>query len=269
MSQPQRFADRVAIVTGAASGIGEATVRSFAREGAHCVLIDINEEGGEAVARSIRQNGGEARFVAADVSKIEDCRRAVERAVAAFDTVHYLVNCAVSFIAKGLEVTPEEWRRSLSVNVQGGANMVQMVVPEMRRAGGGAIVNVASISGYIAQPDRWTYNATKGAILTLTKCQALDLSPDNIRVNSVSPGWTWTPEVAKAAAGDREKWEPIWGRFHMLRRLADAREVAMPILFLCSEDASFITAADLAVDGGYLGLGSEGLGESSSFAGSE
>ena len=147
--------------------------------------------------------------------------------------------------------------------------MVQAAVPEMKRAGLGAIVNTASVSGYIAQPNRWTYNATKGAILTMTKCQALDLSSDNIRVNSVSPGWTWTPEVAKAAEGDREKWEPVWGRFHMLRRLADTHEVAKPILFLCSDDASFITATDLAVDGGYLGLGGEGLGEASTFAGSE
>lgn len=269
MTSSLRFSDRVAVVTGAASGIGEATVRSFAREGARCVLVDINREGGEAVAESIRREQGQAEFVACDVSSAEECCRAIERAVAAFGAVHYLVNCAVSFIAKGLDVTPEDWQRSLSVNIQGGANMVQAVAPEMQRAGLGAIVNVASVSGYIAQPSRWTYNATKGAILTMTKCQALDLSPYNIRVNSVSPGWTWTPEVAKAADGDRARWEPVWGRFHMLRRLADADEVALPILFLCSDDASFITAADLPVDGGYLGLGGEGLGESSSFAGSE
>ncbi len=269
MNSPQRFSGRVAVVTGAASGIGEATARAFALEGASCLIVDINEEAGEAVAASIREGGGAAEFVRCDVSSADECRQAIERAVASFRAVHYLVNCAVSFVAKGLDVTPEDWQLCLSVNVQGGANMVQAAVPEMKRARLGAIVNTASISGYIAQPNRWTYNATKGAILTMTKCQALDLSSDNIRVNSVSPGWTWTPEVAKAAEGDREKWEPVWGRFHMLRRLADTHEVAKPILFLCSDDASFITATDLAVDGGYLGLGGEGLGEASTFAGSE
>ena len=180
-----------------------------------------------------------------------------------------LVNNAVSFIAKGLDVTTSEWERSLGVNVRGYSNMVQACHGPMKAHGGGAIVNLASVSAHVAQPDRWTYNATKGAIVTLTKCQALDLAPDGIRVNVVSPGWIWTPEVQKAAQGNREKWEPIWGRYHMLRRLGEPEEVAKAILFLCSEDASFITATELFVDGGYMGMGSEGLGDQSSFAGSE
>ncbi len=179
----------------------------------------------------------------------------------------YLVNSAVSFIGKGLDARTVDWERSLGVNVRGGANMVQSCYPHLKAAGGGAIVNIASISGHVAQPNRWTYNATKGAIISMTRCQALDLAPDNIRVNVVSPGWTWTPEVAKAADGDRAAWEPVWGRFSMLRRLGEPREIARAILFLCSEDASFITGAELAVDGGYMALGSEGLGDASSFAG--
>ena len=148
--------------------------------------------------------------------------------------------------------------------------MVQACHPFfMRTTPGAAIVNLASISGHVAQPDRWTYNACKGAILTMTQCQALDLSVDGIRVNAVSPGWIWTPEVQKAAQGDREKWEPVWERYSMMRRLGEPREVARTILFLCSDDASFITGSELRVDGGYLGLGSEGLGDTSAFAGSE
>jgi len=147
--------------------------------------------------------------------------------------------------------------------------MAQACYPHMKAVGGGAIVNISSISGHIAQADRWTYNACKGAILSLTRCQALDMAPDGIRVNSVSPGWTWTPEVEKAAVGGRERWEPLWGRFSMMRRIGEAREIARAILFLCSTDASFITGADLPVDGGYLGLGSEGLGEHSTFAGTQ
>lgn len=102
----------------------------------------------------------------------------------------------------------------------------------------------------------------------MTRCQAMDLAPLGVRVNSVSPGWTWTPEVERAAQGDRARWEPIWGRYHLLRRCAEPREVARAILFLCSDDASFITATDLRVDGGYLAVGGEGLGETSQFAGS-
>ncbi|MBC7811966.1 MAG: SDR family oxidoreductase, partial [Burkholderiales bacterium] len=195
--------------------------------------------------------------------------KAVADVVAKYGKVNYLVNSAVSFTAKGLDVTPREWDRSLGVNIRGGANMVQACYQPMKDAGGGAVVNIASISAHIAQPNRWTYNATKGAIVSMTKCQALDLAPAGIRVNSVSPGWIWTPEVAKAAADDRAKWEPIWGRFHMLRRIGEPSEVARAILFLCSSDASFITGTELAVDGGYMGLGSEGLGETTSFAGTE
>jgi NAD(P)-dependent dehydrogenase (short-subunit alcohol dehydrogenase family) len=131
--------------------------------------------------------------------------------------VDFLVNNAVSFIAKGLDVTTAEWERTLGVNVRGYANMVQACYPFMCESPGAAIVNLASISGHIAQPNRWTYNASKGAILAMTKCQALDLSVHGIRVNAISPGWIWTPEVQKAADGDREKWEPVWGRYHMLR----------------------------------------------------
>ena len=138
----------------------------------------------------------------------------------------------------------------------------------MKASGGGAIVNVSSISARIAQPDRWTYNSAKGAVQNLTRCMALDLAPYGIRVNSVSPGWIWTREVEKAAGGNRAKWEPVWGDFHILRRLGETVEVAAAILFLLSPDASFITGADLPVDGGYQALGSEGLGNASQFAGS-
>ena len=104
--------------------------------------------------------------------------------------------------------------------------------------------------------------------MPLTKCMALDLAPYGIRVNSVSPGWIWTREVDKAAGGDRSKWEPVWGQFHMLERCGEPVECAGPILFLLSDDASFITATDLPIDGGYQGMGSEGLGRASHFAGS-
>lgn len=261
------WSGKVAIVTGGASGIGEATAREFAAEGASVAILDINTTAGEQVAVTLCAEGYQAAFYPLDVADQDACGRVVQAIAAQWGRVDYLVNSAVSFLTKGLDATTADWERSLGVNVRGSANMAQSCYMPMKVSGGGAIVNIASISGHIAQPNRWTYNASKGAIIALTKCQALDFAPDGIRVNVVSPGWTWTPEVAKAAEGDRARWEPIWGRFAMLRRLAEAREIARAILFLCSEDASFITGTELPVDGGYLGLGSEGLGEVSTFAG--
>jgi NAD(P)-dependent dehydrogenase (short-subunit alcohol dehydrogenase family) len=169
--------------------------------------------------------------------------------------VRYLVNCAATFLSKAEDATDADWDASLGVNVRGTAMMASAIVPLIRSAGGGAIVNVASISGYIAQPHRWTYNATKGAILELTRCQALDLAPDNIRVNSVSPGTIWTPELDRMASGDRAKWEPVFAPHHMLNRVGEPEEVAGVIRFLCSKEASFITGADVKVDGGYTAMG--------------
>ncbi len=258
---------KVAVVTGGASGIGEATVREFATEGASVAILDINVDGGERLAAELADKGLFAIFLRVDVSDPTACNDAAQTIAAKWGRIDALVNSAVSFIGKGLDVTPADWSRSLGVNVQGGANMVQVCHPYMKSNCGGAIVNISSISGHIAQPNRWTYNASKGAIITMTKCQALDLASDNIRVNVVSPGWTWTPETSKAAGGDRSKYEPIWGKFSMLRRLGEAREIGRAILFLCSDDASFITGTELAVDGGYMGLGSEGLGDNSEYAG--
>jgi NAD(P)-dependent dehydrogenase (short-subunit alcohol dehydrogenase family) len=256
-----------AIVTGGASGIGAATVREFASRGARVAIMDINASAANEAASRLRAEGRSVDFFPLDVADREACFAQVAAFAESAGRLDALVNNAASFLSKGLEATTEDWDRSLGVNVRGCANMAQAAHPHMRNSGGGAIVNVASISGYIAQPDRWTYNACKGALLSLTRCQALDMAKDRIRVNSVSPGWTWTPEVAKAAEGDRAKWEPIWAQFSMLERLAEAEEVARAIVFLCGDDASFITAADLPVDGGYLGIGPERSGDTSTFAG--
>ena len=148
------------------------------------------------------------------------------------------------------------------------ATMIQEFVSQRGRENG-SIVNMSSISGHIAQPERWTYNAAKGAVKQLTRCTALDLAP-RIRVNCVSPGWVWTDEVKKAAPnGDRDTAEEMWGDFHMLHRLERPEEIASAVAFLLSDDASAITAADIPVEGGYLSLGPEGLGKDSNFAGSD
>jgi hypothetical protein len=197
------------------------------------------------------------------------CQQVVRETVARWQRVDYLVNNAFSFIAKALDATREDFLHSLSVGPIAFARMIQLVSEPMRQAGGGAIVNVSSISGFVAQKQRWTYNVSKGAVNQLTKCAALDLAPRGIRVNSISPGWIWTREVLKAANGDRAKFDPIWGEYHMLGRCGEPIECARAALFLLSDDASFITGTDLPVDGGYQSLGPEGLGKTAKIAGSK
>ena len=263
----QGLQGKVAIVTGGANGIGKAIMDRLCREGVSVTFGDMSDEG-VAVQQECSARGNSAHFVRGDLAEESFCRRLVDEAVARWGKLNYLVNNAFSFIAKGADATREDWQRMLNAGPVGYATMAACAVGPMKQQGGGAIVNISSISAHIAQPNRWTYNAAKGAVNQLTRCMALDLAPLGIRVNAVSPGWIWTREVEKAAHGDRAKWGPVWGKFHMLRRLGRTEEIAGPVAFLLSDDASFITAAELVVDGGYLGLGPEGLGEASTFAGS-
>jgi NAD(P)-dependent dehydrogenase (short-subunit alcohol dehydrogenase family) len=261
------LSDKAAIVTGGATGIGRAIMERLCQEGVSVAFCGISDNG-TATEKECLAKGYRVQFIQGDMAEESFCRRLVDEALKKWGKINYLVNNAFSFIAKGLGATREDWLRSMSVGPIGYATMGQLVTEPMKRQGGGAIVNLSSISAHIAQPDRWTYNAAKGAVNQLTRCMALDLAIHKIRVNTLSPGWIWTREVDKAANFDRAKWGPIWGKFHMLRRLGEVEECAAPAAFLLSDEASFITATELMVDGGYCGLGSEGLGEASSFAGS-
>jgi NAD(P)-dependent dehydrogenase (short-subunit alcohol dehydrogenase family) len=264
-----RFSGKIAIVTGGSAGIGLATVRELCREGASVAYTGIEPDIGSDSEASLKREGFRVRFFLGDMADERFCAQVVRETEEMWNGIHLLVNNAFSFVAKGLDATGADWDRTFHVGPIAYATMATLVRGPMKRAGGGSIVNVSSISARIAQPNRWTYNSAKGAVANLTRCMALDLAPDLIRVNSVSPGWIWTREVEKAAGGDRAKWEPLWGQFHMMRRLGEPIEVAAAILFLLSDDAGFITGADLPVDGGYQGLGSEGLGSASQFAGSQ
>lgn len=259
---------KVAIVTGGATGIGRAIMERLCQEGVSVTFSGISD-GGVATEKECLAKGFDVQFLRGDMAEESFCRRIVDATLQKWGRINYLVNNAFSFTAKGLDATRADWLRTMNVGPFGYATMGQMVTEPMRQQGGGAIVNLSSISAHIAQPNRWTYNAAKGAVNQLTRCMALDLAPYHIRVNTVSPGWIWTREVDKAAGYDRAKWGPIWGKFHMLRRLGEVEECAAPVAFLLSDEASFITGTELMVDGGYCGLGSEGIGEASSFAGSD
>jgi NAD(P)-dependent dehydrogenase (short-subunit alcohol dehydrogenase family) len=266
----ERFRDKVAIVTGGASGIGRAIVEELCKEGASVAFSGLSEIG-VTTASELAAEGYDVLFLQGDMAEEAFCQQLVAATLNKWGKIHYLVNNAFSFTAKALDATREDWERIFTVGPVAYATMAALVAEPMRQQGGGAVVNMSSISAFIAQPHRWTYNAAKGAVHNLTKCMAMDLAPYGIRVNSISPGWIWTREVYKAAnldGGGREKWDPVWGDYHMLGRCGEPVECAGPTLFLLSDDASFITATDLAVDGGYQGMGPEGLGKTTVIAGS-
>ena len=227
----------------------------FAEEGARLVLNDIDADAITATAEKVRALGAEVALAAADISTDEGARAISDAAVRAFGGIRILVNNAADFTCKSVEAADAaDWQKVLSVNVVGTALVAKYAIPHLKASGGGSIVNVASMSGIIAQPDFATYNASKGAIMTMTRCMALDLAPFHIRVNAVCPGCIVTGasyrEIARLGT-TFEEWHARVAPLHMLNRTGSPREVANAVLFLASDEASFITAAHLLVDGGY------------------
>lgn len=249
-----RLENKIALVTGGASGIGRATALRFACEGAQVAILDRDARNGEKVLSELQAENHRAILLTADISIEEQVRGALERIEMEFDALHILVNNAAAFVFGSYDVGQSDWNRILSVNILGTSLTSKYAIPVIKRSGGGAIVNVSSISGLIAQERSLPYNTTKAALLGFTRCLAMDLAPQKIRVNAVAPGCIDTPQLRadlERAGMTFEQGLALEGPMHMLNRYGTADEVASAILFLASGEASFITGTCLMVDGGY------------------
>jgi len=249
-----RLAGKVALISGAARGMGAAEAHLFAAEGAEVVLGDVRDEEGRGVAASINARGdaGRALYVHLDVTRADDWEHAVASAERTFGGLDVLVNNAGVLCTAGVEeTTEEEWDRVVGVNQKGVWLGTRAAVPAMRRRGGGAIVNIGSVYGVVASGGATAYQASKGAVRILTRTAAVQYARENIRVNAVHPGITTTP---MAEEGVSLATRQAIACAAPMKREGKPLEIAYGVLFLASDEASFVTGAELAVDGGYTAV---------------
>jgi NAD(P)-dependent dehydrogenase (short-subunit alcohol dehydrogenase family) len=244
-----RLKDKVAVVTGGAHGMGEAEARLFAREGAAVVIADVLDQMGEAVAADIQASQGRARFIRTDVTSEQDWKRLIAETVATYGKIDILVNNAgISGSAVGEGQSLEGWNKLIAINQTGVFLGTTLVAEEMAKAGKGSIVNISSIMGFIGGGDgHLGYGASKGAVRIMTKSAAVRWGPQGVRVNSVHPGYMPAMLHGTNAGGRAAKIPQT-----PLRRLGEPIEVAYGVLFLASDEASFITGTELVIDGGYI-----------------
>lgn len=252
---PGQLANKVALVTGGASGIGRATALTFARQGAKLIIADMNEDGGQQTVHMITENGGAATFVQVDVTQATDVEAMISKAVETYgrlDCAHN--NAGIGSRPRVLlhELSEESWDRVLDINLKGVWLCMKYEIIQMLEQGSGALVNTASIMGLVGSWSRsGAYNASKHGVVGLTKTAALEYAKAGIRVNAVCPGYIRTPLIENALATNPEMEEQIVSR-HPIGRMGRPEEIAEAVVWLCSDAASFVTGHTMTVDGGYV-----------------
>ena len=247
--------DKVAIITGAATGIGRATALLFAKEGASVVVADINEDDAQRTVADIEDKGGSAQFVQTDVSEAEGVQALMERSAEEMGGIDVIVNNAGAQRSGAVtEFEESEWDLLMRVNPRSCFLGAKYGVPYLRERGGGSIVNVSSLAGLKGGPGMTAYSASKGAIIAFTRALAEELAPDNIRANSVCPGWIDTPfnEPAIEFMGGRAQQEEMVQQTVPLKRQGRPQEIAPGILYLASDASSYVTGQELVIDGGFF-----------------
>lgn len=243
--------DRTALVTGGSTLVGHGVVEALLDEGAAVVIADIDEEG----AAPLLARG--ATFVSTDITDDDQVAATVDEVRSRHGGLDIVVNLASVYLDDGIETSRADWLRSLDVNVVSMVAVVRAALPLLTESSHAAVVNFSSVSSQVGQTGRWSYPASKAAIVQLTRSMAMDLAPHGVRVNSVSPGWTWSKIMDQLSGGSRERTDEVAAPFHLTGRAADPVEVGRVVAFLASDAASAVTGADWAADGGYSAMGPE------------
>ena len=251
-----RLDNKVAVVTGGARGIGKATCKVLAAEGASVAVTDIISEEGEQVVAEIKENGGTADFWHLDTTRESEVQTVIDEAAEKFGGLHVLVNNAgIAGTNEATEnISVEDWNNVIDVNVKGVFLCTKHAIPHMKKAGGGSIVNLSSIYGIISAPDLPAYHASKGAVRLMSKTDALLYAKEKIRVNSVHPGYIWTPLVEDLGKNSEEGVDAFRKELasrHPVGHVGEPEDIAYGILYLASDESKFVTGSELVIDGGY------------------
>jgi NAD(P)-dependent dehydrogenase (short-subunit alcohol dehydrogenase family) len=252
-----KLQNRVAIVTGAAMGIGQGIAFVLGREGAKLVLADVNVAEGQKTCSELKKLGYEAIFVECDVSKEDQVKVLIARSVEKYGAIHLLVNNAgIGMYKTVLETSSEEWDRCLGINLKGAFLCSKYAIPYIQAAGGGSIINITSVHSHQNTSREAPYSASKGGLLALTRQMAIDFGKDHIRVNAVSPGWIYTPNVQRIfdSYPDPVKFRQEVEKRQILGRIGTAEDVGQAVAFLASDESSYITGSAIMVDNGMTAL---------------